>query len=77
MKIGDKVKLNEKYYNEGSLYFGRDLKYKGNFVRKITNISEEMTDSNGDKLPKLITLDGKNDNGYPLQFAETFLTLTN
>jgi hypothetical protein len=76
-KIGDQVKLNDKYYREGGLYFGRDLRYKNNFLKEIINISAEMTDGNGDQLPRVITLAGADKMGYPLQFAETLLTLIN
>ena len=78
LKIGDKVKLNDRYMNEGRRYFGNKLQYKNNFSKTIIKIDVfTQRDGQGDYIAPLITLNGKDKDGYPVQFASIFLEKIN
>jgi hypothetical protein len=71
LKIGDKVKLNQTYFDEGLAYFGKELRYprqEGHYFT-ITNIGND----NGEQI---CTVDGGSYKELPV-ICGRFLEVTN
>lgn len=49
LQIGDKVKLNSRYFKEGLAYFGKELKYprQENHFFTVKNICEDVIEIDG------------------------------
>lgn len=63
LQVGDKVKLNSKYFREGLMYFGKELKYPRNkkhfFIVKNVMAGNGVKDGHGDFVKDIIEVDGR------------------